>query len=237
MTSPRGQSGWKFALAGVAGAAFLRLLRATWRVSEEPRRVVTVRRRAPGDERPGTVYVLWHSRILLSAATQADQGAHVLISEHGDGEFIARAVRRLGFGTGRGSSTRGGARALIDIVRVLRGGGDVAVTPDGPKGPRFQVQAGCVVAASRSGADIVPVAFECSRGKRLRSWDRFVVPAPFCRVAVRFGDPIDVPRGLDDDGVERVRVRVETALIDLGSAAAAAVGREPETADVDPLPT
>lgn len=235
MSRERGQSGLKFALAGFAGAAFLRLLRLTWRVSEAPPRVVTVRRRTPGDPRPGTIYVLWHSRILLSAATQKDQGAHVLISQHGDGEFIARAVQRLGFGTIRGSSTRGGARALIDIVRVLREGGDVAITPDGPKGPRFRVQAGCVVAASRSGSEIVPVAFECSRAHRLRSWDRFMIPGAFGRVAVRFGEPLRVPKGADESTVEAVRAEVEARLLVLGVEAAEAVGATPESPDVDPL--
>jgi lysophospholipid acyltransferase (LPLAT)-like uncharacterized protein len=185
-----GRSGLKYALAGYAGALLLRLIRATWRVTEEPHRFVAARRRAPGAGRAGTIYLIWHSRILLSAATQADHGVHVLISRHGDGEFIARAVLRLGFETVRGSSTRGGARALVEIVRVLREGGDVAITPDGPKGPRGRVQAGCVIAAARSGAEIVAVAIECSRKRRLRSWDRFVVPLPFCRVAVRFGEPI-----------------------------------------------
>lgn len=234
MAEPR--SRWRFAVAGLLGSWLLRLLRATWRVRETPRRFVLARReaRAAG---PGTIYVQWHSRILLSSSTQAGTGIRVLVSRHDDGEYIVRAAERLGFGTIRGSTTRGGARALLEIVRALEAGDDVAMTPDGPKGPRLRVQQGCVVAASKAGAPIVPVAFECSRARRLASWDRFVVPAPFARVAVLFGEPIEVPPDLDAEGVERWRGRVEEALLDVTRRAAEAIGVAAETADADPRAT
>lgn len=219
---------WTFPVAAFVGAAMLRALRLTWRIDERPLRCVTARRGiAPGA--PGTIYLMWHSRILLGAATQADLGLSVLISQHGDGEYIARTVERLGFRCVRGSTTRGGARALLAILDILRGGGDVAFTPDGPKGPRLRVQQGCVAAASATGAPIVAVGFECSRTKRFRSWDRFMLPAPFTKVAVRFGEPIAVPPDLDQAGLETWRGRAEAAMHSAQRAAADAIGVAAET--------
>lgn len=222
-TRPR----WTFAVVAVLGAALIRLWRLTWRVDERPERCVAARRGAnPGGL--GTIYLMWHSGILLGAATQAGNGLHVLISLHGDGEYIARAVERIGFHTIRGSTTRGGARALLGAVETLRAGGDCALTPDGPKGPRLRVQQGCVAAASLTGAPIVPVAFVCRRAKRLRSWDRFIVPWFFTKVVVRFGAEIRVPPGLDDAALEGWRTRVEEAMHAVHRDAAAAAGTAPE---------
>lgn len=225
---------WKHRLGSWAGAWFLRALRASWRLDEQPRRLVGRRQQERADGDPGTIYVLWHSRILLSAATQGGYGVHVLVSQHGDGEYIAGAIHRLGFRTLRGSTTRGGLRALMRAAANLRRGDDLALTPDGPKGPRQVVQVGCVLAASRSGAPIVPVAFEVSRARRLRSWDRFVVPGLFARVLVRFGEPIHVPRLRGEEETEHHRAAVETALLDLTARTARELGLEPERPDADP---
>jgi lysophospholipid acyltransferase (LPLAT)-like uncharacterized protein len=227
---------WTHRAAGFLGAALLRLLRLTWRVTETPHRFVATRRAARTGP-PGTIYVQWHSRILLSSATQARTGLTVLVSQHGDGEYIVQAIERMGFGTIRGSTTRGGAKALLKLVRALQDGRDVALTPDGPKGPRLRVQQGCVIAASKARAPIVPVAFECSRARRLASWDRFVVPWPLVRVAVVAGEPIEVPPGLDEAGVEEWRGRVEAGLLDVTRRAAEIVGTAAESADVDPRAT
>ena len=227
---------WSHRAAGFLGAALLRSLRFTWRVTEVPNRIVDVHRAARPDP-PGTLYLHWHSRILLSASTQAHRDLNVLVSQHGDGEFIVQAIRRMGFGTIRGSTTRGGARALLEIVSALEEGRDVAITPDGPKGPRLRVQQGCVIAASKSRAPIVPVGFECSRARRLASWDRFVVPWPFVKVAILAGDPIEVPAGLDVAGIEEWRARVEAALLDVTRRAAEMVGTPAESPDLDPRAT
>ncbi len=226
--------GWKQTAAGLFGSGLLRLWSATWRVDEQPRRAIDARRAAGGRS---TVYVMWHSRILLGATTQRGLGLHVMISQHGDGEVIARIVRRLGFTPIRGSTTRGGREALHEATRALDAGSDVAITPDGPRGPRLVVHPGCVLAAMRSGAPIVPVGFDARSSRRLRSWDRFVVPRLFTRVAVRFGAPLDVPRDLDPEGVAAWCVRVQEALLHVTRAAADAVGAVPETLDEDPLGT
>lgn len=223
--------GWKQVLASALGSLMVRVWRATWRVDEEPRRPV----RARAESGEGAVWVMWHSRILLGAGTQAGQGLHVLISMHGDGELIARTVGKMGFTPIRGSTTRGGREALHEAVRVLREGGQVALTPDGPRGPRMSVQVGCVVAAMRAGVPIVPVGFEARRCRRLRSWDRFVLPAPFTRVAVRFGEPLHVPPDLTTGQVQEWCGRVQAALVTATRTAAEAVGARPETPEEDPL--
>jgi lysophospholipid acyltransferase (LPLAT)-like uncharacterized protein len=232
----RPQPRWTFAVAGFLGAALLRLLHATWRVRGSSKKVVLARR-AERKGLPGTIYVQWHSRILLSAATNAGSGLNVLVSRHGDGEYIVRAIEWMGMTTIRGSTTRGGARALLDMVRTLEGGGDVAMTPDGPKGPRLRVQQGCIVAAMKARAPIVPVAFYCARAKRLGSWDRFVIPWAFTKVAVVTGDPIEVPPDLDEAGLELWRSKVEAALTDATRRTAEVCGVPAETADVDPRAT
>ncbi len=223
----------KHVLAGALAPWLLRLLRLTWRVDEQPPRLVT--RRGANSE-TGAIYVMWHSRILLGVTTQAGQGMHVMISMHGDGELIARAAERMGFRPIRGSTSRGGLEALRATTTVLENGGQCALTPDGPRGPRMTVQAGCVLAAMRAGVPVIPVGFEARRMKRLRSWDRFAVPYPFTRVAVRFGAPIMVPAGLDSSGLSAYCERVRVGLLAVTREAADALGVTAETPEIDPLP-
>ena len=224
--------GWKQVLASALGSTLVRLWRWTWRLDEQPRRAVLARTKSGAG---GAVWIMWHSRILLGAGTQQGQGLHVLISMHGDGELIASTVAKMGFVPIRGSSSRGGRAALHAAVRALVDGSQVAFTPDGPRGPRMAIQPGCVLAAMRAGVPIIPVGFEARSCKRLRSWDRFMVPWPFSRVAVRFGEPIGVPADLGGEDVGVWCARVQTALVAATAAAAAAVGRPGETPDVDPL--
>jgi lysophospholipid acyltransferase (LPLAT)-like uncharacterized protein len=165
------------------GVLLLRLLAATWRV------------RATGDEivrgfraaRQPIVFTLWHGQMLPLLWHHRGQGVAVLISEHRDGEIVARVAAALGFRTVRGSTYRGADRALVGLVRELRAGRDVAVTPDGPRGPARQFAPGALVAAQRSGAPIVTVGMAASRAWRLRSWDGFMIPKPFARVVVAYG--------------------------------------------------
>lgn len=173
------------------GHALLRSLAATWRlrsVDDAPLR----RLRAEG--RP-LILSLWHGHLLPLVYHHRGEGVHVLISEHRDGEIIARIAERLGLRTVRGSTTRGGGRALLSLVRVLEGGGEIAVTPDGPRGPARRYQAGVLVAAQRAGVPIIPIGVHAARGWRLNSWDRFLVPAPFARITVAYGPPTCVEAG------------------------------------------
>jgi hypothetical protein len=162
------------------------------------------------------IYGVWHGRILivpwLNARFRRTEGARnvrVLASRSRDGELVAAFVRRFGLDVVRGSSSRGGAAALRELARALHAGEDVAVVPDGPRGPSCQAQAGIVSLAAATGAPIVPLGVSARPARRLQSWDRFLVPAPFARCAVVFGAPVRVGR---DDDRETVRIAVERAL-------------------------
>jgi lysophospholipid acyltransferase (LPLAT)-like uncharacterized protein len=164
------------------------------------------------------IYAVWHGRILLvpwlNARFQRMEGARyvrVLASRSRDGELVAAFVRRFGLEVVRGSSSRGGAGALRELARAVQGGQDVAVVPDGPRGPSCRAQAGIVSLAATTGAPIVPLGVAARPARRLRSWDRFMVPAPFARCAVVFGPAVQVGR---DDDREAVRAAVERALQD-----------------------
>lgn len=138
------------------------------------------------------VFSLWHGELLPLVSVHRDENVHVLISEHGDGEVIAHIVRRFGLATVRGSTSRGAARALLAMAAVLESGFDVAVTPDGPRGPAHSYAPGALVAANRAGAPIIAIAVVASRAWRLRSWDSFLVPRPFARLTVAYSDPVVV---------------------------------------------
>ncbi|HEX9218970.1 MAG TPA: DUF374 domain-containing protein, partial [Gemmatimonadaceae bacterium] len=135
-------------------------------------------------------------------------------SEHRDGELVARAASSLGFGLIRGSSTRGADRALISIVRELQAGREVAITPDGPRGPAAKFAPGALVAAQRSDSFILPVVAVADRAWRLRSWDRFMIPKPFARVTIAYGNPTKVlatsPRAAADEGPRFEELMSET---------------------------
>ena len=111
----------------------------------------------------------------------------VLVSEHSDGEIIARILEWMGYALIRGSTSRGAGRALIGLTRTLKDGNDVAITPDGPRGPRHRFAPGAVVAANRAGVPIVPAVAHVERGWQLSSWDGFVIPKPFARITIAYG--------------------------------------------------
>jgi lysophospholipid acyltransferase (LPLAT)-like uncharacterized protein len=189
---------WKVALVERLGSALLAALGCTLRFQVEGARVFQELR----ERRQPVIFAFWHSRILPLAHLHRNQGVVVLVSEHRDGEYIARIVARRGFGTARGSSTRGGVRGLRELIRAGRAGRDLAVTPDGPKGPPRRVKWGTLVAAQVTGFPVIPVAAGGEGVWRVNSWDRFVIPRPFARIRVRYGTPLQVPR---DAGPEELR--------------------------------
>ncbi|CAN5624919.1 hypothetical protein BH23GEM11_BH23GEM11_01100 [soil metagenome] len=158
------------------------------------------------------IFLFWHSRILPLAHLHRNEGAVVLISQHRDGELIARLVERRGFRTVRGSSSRGGAQGLRGLLRALREGSDLAVTPDGPRGPARRLKSGPLLAAQRSGAPLILVGPGARRAWRAGSWDRFLVPLPFARIEVRYSAPIFVDRDLEPGELEAVAARVDAEL-------------------------
>lgn len=159
------------------------------------------------------LYAFWHEDLLVPAYRYGWTPTKVLISQHADGELITQTCRHLGLGVVRGSTTRGGVQALREIL-ALKGQKHIVVTPDGPRGPRRQVQPGLTFLASRTGLPIVPCAFGYRRAWRLKSWDRFAVPLPFSPVVLVSGEPIHLAADLGRDALERERIRVETAMLE-----------------------
>ncbi len=172
-----------------------------------------------------TLYAFWHGRILLGTMVQIGSGMAVPMSRHRDGEYVARMAQHLGIRPVRGSTRRGGAQALKEMVRTLEQS-HVAVTPDGPRGPRYVAQAGIIHLARLSGRPIVPVALEASPAWTAPSWDAFVVPLPFSRMAVRVGGEIQVPRHADDADVERLRRHLDGEMQRLSAEARQVLRRE-----------
>jgi lysophospholipid acyltransferase (LPLAT)-like uncharacterized protein len=165
------------------GAAVIRVLASTWRF-RVTNGAVLGEVHARGQR---VLYTLWHGELLPLLWLHRNEGVAVVISEHRDGEIVARIAQTLGYATIRGSSSRGGSRALIGLMRELESGRDAAVTPDGPRGPARVFAPGAAIAAQRTGAAIIPTRASASRAWRLKSWDRFLVPKPFARVDVVYG--------------------------------------------------
>lgn len=147
----------------------------------------------------------WHQRLMMMPFLRHSGRVGMLISQHRDGEFIARAVNQFGVNPVRGSTTRGGLSALRGMIRFFRTGANLAITPDGPQGPKHVVQIGVIELARQTGAPILPVTYSASRKKVLGSWDNFVLPFPFCKVAYLWGEPLFIPRDADKDRMEESR--------------------------------
>lgn len=196
-----------FFLASAIGPALIMGLGSTWKVVVLGEEKVKEARKSTGK----VIYAFWHGRMLGLAFTHRFRGVHILISQHRDGELIARVVERLGYRTVRGSTTHGGTEGLFQMADKAKDG-DLAITPDGPKGPAFHFQMGAVTLAQRTGCPIVPISCSAKRRKVMRSWDGFIVPFPFTTLFVVHGDPIWVDRGSDEASLEAKRQEAETAL-------------------------
>ena len=161
------------------------------------------------------IMAFFHGRVLTATYFFRDRGIVVMISENFDGEWIARIIKRFGYGTSRGSTTRGGQRALLHLKRDMARGRPAGFAVDGPRGPARAVQPGVIWLAKLTGNPVVPFHMEASDYWSLRSWDRTQIPKPFSTVALAVGNPIDVPRDADDAGIEAKRGEVEEALHNL----------------------
>jgi lysophospholipid acyltransferase (LPLAT)-like uncharacterized protein len=198
------------------GSLILRALALTWRVRFVNEDIV----RGQRERGEPFMYLLWHGQLLPLLWTHRDRQIAVMISEHRDGEIIARIAQTLGFRLVRGSTSRGAARALLGGSRELEAGFDLAVTVDGPRGPAGTVAPGALIISQRTGAPMIPTAAAANRAWRLRSWDRFLIPKPFARVTVAYGEPIrsraDTPRDATADA-DGVRVAIDRA-VDIAAA-------------------
>jgi len=156
---------------------------------------------------------LWHGRIFPAVIYFQRRGVVVIISENYDGEWIARIVTKFGYSTARGSTSRGGSKALLQLVREAKSAG-VAFTLDGPRGPAEVAQLGAVWLAKATGNPLVPFHAEAASAWTLKSWDRTQIPKPFSKVATAVGAPLFVPRDADDAALEEWRRRLEQSLVE-----------------------
>ncbi len=168
------------------------------------------------------ILAIWHSQLLFFVYYYRDQAIPVMMSRSADGEILARLANSLGFFPVRGSSSRGGMAAFREVVRLLKEGRGTGFAPDGPRGPRCLVQPGIIELARASGRPILPASFAARRRVVLNSWDRFVVPLPFSRAVVIYGEPLEVRP--DDDG-EAARLALEEQLIAINRRAEATWSR------------
>jgi len=158
------------------------------------------------------VFVFWHGQLLPLIHYHRHEGIVVLVSEHGDGEYVTRVIERNGFGTVRGSSTRGGTSGLRGLVRAARDGHDLAVTPDGPTGPRRVFKPGALAAARMARLPVIPISVSTSGGWHLRSWDGFVVPRPFSTITMQYHAPWHVGRDADRRALQRMASEIGSLL-------------------------
>lgn len=161
------------------------------------------------------VLVFWHDRILLATYYFRDRSIIVLSSKSFDGEYTARIIQRFGFGAIRGSSSRGGSAAIVEMIKTARKGYPAGFTVDGPRGPRYQVKTGPVLVAKKTGHPMLPFMVEARRYWSFRSWDRLQVPWPFTRAKVIIGDPIYVDPKADEGEMENKLVELQRSLDDL----------------------
>jgi lysophospholipid acyltransferase (LPLAT)-like uncharacterized protein len=158
------------------------------------------------------IYTFWHDRIF--AGTYFFRGRRIVImtSQSFDGEYIARFIQRLGYGAVRGSSTRGGVGALVELTRLVRKGCPAGFSIDGPKGPRHVAKMGAVLLAKKTGQAVLPFGVNAERFWSLKSWDRMQIPKPFSRVQVRFAPPISVAPEADEAALAAAQAKLQRAL-------------------------
>ena len=203
-------------IAGIVIPAAVYILGSTWRIR-------FVGKEHEDEAGSPLIWAFWHSRMLPLLFAYRRQGIIILVSQSFDGELIARALRRFGFRTVRGSSSHGGMRSLIEIKRELENGARVAFTPDGPKGPREVVKPGVAAASVKSGAPIIAVAVETDRKWVLGSWDGFQIPKPFGHIEIRLSKPIYPGEKGVDDLTEEVQKKLDEMV--LTTKAADSVGK------------
>lgn len=165
------------------------------------------------------IFAFWHNQFFVMPyyyiKILGRYPISVLTSMSKDGEYISRLLHKFGFSTARGSSSYGGEVALRTLIHEIEKGNDIAVTPDGPRGPRHIVQTGIITLASLTGCPIVPVGYTINKKKTLHTWDRFIIPCPFAKGQFTISSPIYVPRDISDSGKEEARQKLEKILLSI----------------------
>jgi hypothetical protein len=174
------------------------------------------------------ILAFWHGRIFMATYFFRRRGIVVMISRNRDGEYIARVIRRFGYGVARGSSSRGGRGAILEILRSLSAGKDAGIAMDGPRGPRYLCKSGAAYVAMKSGNPVVPFNISAQKKWVLGSWDHFMIPRPFSRALVSIGAPIEFPADLSEQEMELLESRIEDSLKRLKDEGDSHWGGEPD---------
>ncbi|HEV2454943.1 MAG TPA: lysophospholipid acyltransferase family protein [Verrucomicrobiae bacterium] len=211
------QAKWHQRIAAALISIFIRGVTATIRFRHKDLSGYFVK------EPPKTIFAVWHNRLALSAAMyqryvrvfNSKRRMAAMVSASRDGGLLAQVLEHFGVEPVRGSSSRRGGQALIEMTSCAERGLDLAITPDGPRGPRYQAEDGVIVTAQLTGFPIVPVSYHLNWKIRLNSWDAFQIPLPFARCEVVLGRPISVPREISDDERESLRKQLEHALMEI----------------------
>ena len=199
---------WRSTFLSPLIALTIYLLHATLRVRHvHAERIETLNRAGQP-----SIISFWHGDLMMMLHSRYRRPISVMSSRHRDGALIANAFRFFGVEVARGSTTRGAMAALREFIRAARRGSNLVFTPDGPRGPARKAQSGVVFCAQATGLPIVPIAFQAEHQKRLRSWDAFKVPRPFSRAIFLYGEPIAIPRELDEASMQAWTTRVEEAM-------------------------
>jgi len=163
----------------------------------------------------GLIFCSWHGRSFIPAQFFRGKGIWAMFSLSRDGQMQSRLFGMLGFRAIHGSTGRGGDRAAIEAIRLLRKGERLAITPDGPRGPNREVQGGVLLMAKKSGAALVPMGATANRAWTMKAWDQYLIPKPFARVTLRFGNPIHIAANASDADVEHARRALADAMTEL----------------------
>ena len=205
---------WHGRIAAFAIYAVGRTLESTWRIDAEDRTGLF------GEGNKPVIFAVWHNRLAISMAAyrqvkrwQPGSGLAALISASKDGALLTKALEHFGIHAVRGSSSRRGAQALLELATWIERGCHVAITPDGPRGPKYIVQEGIIALAKVTGRPILPVGARIHSKKRLRSWDQFQIPLPFARCELIFDVPLHVPRDASEEQQGQLRAELQQRLL------------------------
>lgn len=192
-------------LLSLIGWGYIRFLAATSRITQHGLEIPAKLKQ----EKKPFIFAFWHGRQLFLPFVRRKDALDALISQSKDGEYIAGIISFFGIGSIRGSSSHGGRRALVQIMRSLKCGRLVAITPDGPRGPQKSVRPGVIFVAKKMQVPIVPIAFAARRKKVILGWDEYLVPYPFNKIAVTYGEPYYV---MPDISVESASTELQTRI-------------------------
>lgn len=181
----------------------------TWRIKLHDKSLAD---RIAKNER--TVIAIWHDQLLPLSFSWRGRKMGTLASRSEDGDMISKQLERWGYIMARGSSSRGGARAVIELKRLMESGHDITLTVDGPRGPRHRVKPGIIFLAKQSGSPVIAVTMRVKHFKRFASWDKFVLPLPFARIDIHFSAPIYISDAKDEENIEKDRMMLEKKMLE-----------------------